>query len=40
MEFNLREKLNPTQKIERKVLHFCPKIMAEMLKQYLEAIEK
>ncbi len=39
MEFNLEEKLPPTTKMPRYVLQFSPEIMAEMLHQYLEAVE-
>jgi hypothetical protein len=39
IEYNLFEWNNPSMKIPRKVLQFSPKIMAEMLSQYLKAIE-
>ncbi len=39
MEFNKKEKIKATRKIERNVLQFSPKIMAELLWEYLEGVE-
>lgn len=40
MEFNIKNWNRPTMKIPRYVLQFSPKIMSEMLSQYLDSIEK
>lgn len=40
IEFNLHQWINPWKKIPRYVLQFSPKLMSELLDQYLSSIEK